>query len=93
MSKRNLTEEQAWKVLEEVFSYRAGLCFAINGLHQRGLISIKTYLKMHDRVRAVKAHPLADKSYKWPVEYTNNHDKYRVKFAEQAAKRAAKGKR
>lgn len=84
-----LTEEQAWHVVECVFSYRSGVCLALRLLRRTELISHAQWLCMTDRIPAKPG-------YVWPIESFGADDKPRQAFANKqanAARRRARSKK
>jgi hypothetical protein len=86
---KQISEKQAWAVLQIVFSRRTGICKAINELDHDGLISKKTWLKMHKKVQKERVRIIGVGMYLWPVQ-SAQYDHDRVAFCAARAKRARK---
>ena len=85
---KTLTEEQAWKALQVVFSTRAGFCRALEYLEQVGLISNAVKEGMSIRFSKLPNIPLDDNSgqlyFKFPVTLAEE-DPARMLFAQRQA--------
>lgn len=82
-----LTQRQAWHVLAMVFGFRAGLCFSVDQLVERKLITIGTADRMYRRISGYMRDTNCQGMYAWPMPDATlrSGDSPRWEFAQTAA--------
>lgn len=81
-----MTKQEAWKVVEIVFSVRTGMCNTIDKLWAAKLISPQTHRVMKKQIDRAQAHRgQVNFRYLFPCVHVD-YDENRMQFARRRAK-------